>query len=257
MVIATFNAASVRARLPILVEWLAEHEPDLVAIQETKVEDHKFPLVDFEEVGYHAELNGQKSWNGVAILTKSPVSKVVKGFADDAFPEDARILTCEYQGITFINTYVPNGNTVGSEKWDYKLKWLARFKQMLQERYSPEQPLVWLGDINIAPTPDDVYNSPKMLGGVGHHPDEFALLSSIKSWGLTDLFREKTEGPGHYTFWDFQIPRSVHNNLGWRIDHIYATEPVAKLCTECWVDIEPRKMERPSDHTFVLARLDL
>jgi exodeoxyribonuclease-3 len=255
VVIATFNAASIRARLPILVEWLAENEPDLLAIQETKVEDDKFPLADFEEVGYHAALNGQKAWNGVAFLTKAPVSRVVKGFADDTFVEDARIITCEYEGITFINTYVPNGNTVGSEKFEYKLRWLERFRKMLEERYRPDQPLIWLGDINIAPTPDDVYNSAKMLGGVGHHPEEFSRLATIQDWGLTDLFRIKSQGSGYYTFWDFVIPRSVDRNLGWRIDHIYGTGPIVERCEDCWIDLAPRKLDKPSDHTFVLARL--
>ena len=256
MVIATFNAASVRARLPIVTEWLAEHEPDLLAIQETKVENDKFPVEAFEDLGYHLALNGQKSWNGVAILTKSPVANPVSGFVDDLFPEDARVLTCEYNGITFLNTYVPNGNTVGSEKWEYKMRWLERFRRMLGERYSPDQPLIWLGDINIAPTSDDVYDSQKMLGKVGHHPDEFARLDAIREWGFVDLFRLHHQGPGDYTYWDFVIPRAVERNLGWRIDHIYATKSVAAKCSRCWVDLAPRKMDRPSDHTFVLAELD-
>jgi exodeoxyribonuclease-3 len=256
VVVATFNAASVRARLPILVEWLAEHEPDLLAIQETKVEDEKFPTEAFEEVGYHAVLNGQKSWNGVATLTREPVTRVVKGFADDAFEEDARIIACELRGVTFINTYVPNGNAVGTDKFAYKLRWLERFNQLLRERYQPDQPLVWLGDINIAPTPDDVYNSPKMLGQVGHNPEEFSRLDAIKSWGLTDLFRLHWQGSGYYTFWDFVIPKSVDRNLGWRIDHIYGTAPIAAHCEACWIDLEPRKLEKPSDHTFVIAKLE-
>jgi exodeoxyribonuclease-3 len=246
----------VRARLPILIEWLAEHEPDLLAIQETKVENDKFPTGEFEDLGYHLALNGQKSWNGVATLTKMPVSSPVSGFVDDLFPEDARVLTCDLQGITFINTYVPNGNTVGSEKWDYKMRWLDRFRAMVSERYSPDQPVVWLGDINIAPTSDDVFDAPKMLGKVGHHPDEFSRLDAIRDWGFVDLFRQHHQGPGDYTFWDFVIPRSVERNLGWRIDHIYGTQPVAEKCSRCWVDKAPRTLERPSDHTFVLAELD-
>ncbi len=256
MRIATFNAASVRARLPILLEWIAENDPDLVAVQETKVEDDKFPAGDFEDLGYSVSLHGQKSWNGVATITKRAVSNPVLGFVDDLFPNDARILACEFDGISFINTYVPNGNTVGSEKWEYKLKWLDRFRKLLDERYSPSRPVVWLGDINIAPTSDDVFDAPKMLGKVGHHPDEFSRLASIREWGFTDLFRAKHEGPGHYTYWDFVIPRSVDRNLGWRIDHIYATQVVAEKCTKCYVDLEPRKLERPSDHTFVVAELD-
>lgn len=239
-----------------MIEWIAENEPDLLAIQETKVENDKFPVEAFEELGYHVALNGQKSWNGVATLTREPPGNVVAGFVDDLFPEDARILATDYRGLTVVNTYVPNGNTVGSEKWEYKMRWLDRFRKMLEERYAPDQPLVWLGDINIAPTPDDVFDSPKMLGKVGHHPDEFRRLSAIRDWGLVDLFRLHHQGPGAYTYWDFVIPRSVERNLGWRIDHIYATSILAERCTRCWIDVEPRRLERPSDHTFVLAELE-
>jgi exodeoxyribonuclease-3 len=254
--VATFNAASVRARLPLVLEWIADNEPDVLAIQETKVENDKFPGSDFEDLGYHLQLNGQKSWNGVATLTREPAQNLVLGFVDDLFPEDARILACDYGGLTVINTYVPNGNKVGSEKWEYKLRWLDRFHTLLQERYRPDQPLIWLGDINIAPTADDVFDSKRMLGQVGHHPDEFSRLAKIVDWGLVDVFRKFHSGHGDFTYWDFVIPRSVERNLGWRIDHIYATAPLAAVCTECRIDVEARKQERPSDHTFVVAEFD-
>ena len=257
MKIATFNAASVRARLPILVEWLADVEPDVLAIQETKVEDDKFPRAEFEELGYEIALHGQKSWNGVAILSRQPINKVRSGFGDELFPTDARIIACEIGGINIINTYVPNGNTVGSDKWTYKLAWLDRFRTYLDQNYRPSEPLIWLGDINIAPTPIDVYDSKRMLGGVGHHPDEFSRLDKILEFGLTDMFRKFTPDGGNYTFWDFQIPRSVEKNLGWRIDHIYATDSMSKLCRSCEADHDPRKWPRPSDRTFVVADFDL
>jgi len=257
MKIATFNAASVRARLPVLQAWMAEIEPDVLAIQETKVEDDKFPRAEFEELGYHIALHGQKAWNGVAILSKVPIGPVQTGFADELFPTDCRIIACEISGIHIVNTYVPNGNTVGSDKFVYKLAWLDRFRTYLDQNYRPHEPLIWLGDINIAPRPQDVYDSKRMLGSVGHHPDEFSRLDKIVDFGLTDLFRKFEPGAGHYTFWDFQIPRSVERNLGWRIDHIYATDPVSKLCRSCTVDMDPRKWLRPSDHTFVVAEFDI
>ncbi len=257
MKVATFNAASVRARLPILVEWLADVEPDVLAIQETKVEDDKFPRAEFEELGYEIALHGQKSWNGVAILSRIGISSPRSGFGDELFPNDARILTCEVNGIPIINTYVPNGNTVGSDKFEYKLRWLDRFRTFLDQNFSPSDPLIWLGDINVAPTPGDVYDSKRMLGGVGHHPEEFSRLDNIVNFGLVDLFRKFESSAGNYTFWDFQIPRSVERNLGWRIDHIYATNSMSKLCTKCYVDLDPRKWPRPSDHTFVIAEFDL
>lgn len=256
MKIATYNAASVRARLPLLLDWLATHEPDVLAIQETKVEDDKFPRADFEDLGYELALHGQKSWNGVALLSRSPMQNVQPGFQDELARVDARIISAEIDGISIINTYVPNGNTVGSDKWEYKVWWLDRFAKYLRERYDASRPVIWLGDINIAPTPIDVYDSPKMLGGVGHHPDEFTRLERILSFGLADMFRKFEPEGGHYTFWDFTIPNGVKRNLGWRIDHVYATPSLAERCTKCWIDREARVLERPSDHTFVIAEFD-
>lgn len=243
--------------MPLILDWLAVNEPDVLAIQETKVEDSKFPVSEFEDLGYHASLHGQKSWNGVATLTRSPATAECRGFMDDLFPNDARILTCQVDGIRIVNTYVPNGSAVGTDKFEYKLKWLERFRRFLDENFRPSEPLIWLGDINIAPKPDDVYDSKRFLGGVGHHPDEFSRLGKIVDFGLVDLFRQFEPGPGHFTYWDFVIPNSFKRNLGWRIDHIYATEPLAARTTACTIDREARIAERPSDHTFVVAELDV
>jgi len=255
MKIATFNAASVRARLPILVEWLATHKPDLLAIQETKVEDHKFPFEDFEDLGYLVTTNGQKSWNGVATLTLEPVFNVQRGFPDELFPQDARILVCECRNIQFINVYAPNGSSVGSDKFAYKLSWFERMHKWLSEEFDVNSSVILMGDINIALKPEDVYNSTRVLGKVGHHPDEFTRLQKIIDWGFQDLFRlHHTEG-NQFSFWEFVIPNALKNNLGWRIDHIYATESIADKCTDCWIDVAPRSLDRPSDHTFVVAEL--
>lgn len=255
MRVATFNCNSVRVRLPIILEWLAEFEPDVLALQETKCEDSKFPLADFEEWGWHASIHGMKARQGVALISRQPLQHVRHGFGDPLFPEDCRIITAVLDGVAIVNTYVPNGTEVGTDKWEYKMRWLERFRAMLAERYRPTDPVVWLGDINIAPTPDDVYDSPKFLGRVGHHPDEFERLAAIKEWGLEDVFRRFHEGAGHYTFWDFVIPRAPERNLGWRIDHIYGSPSLAGRFTACEVDREPRSAERPSDHTFVYADL--
>lgn len=243
--------------MPLILDWLAEHEPDVLAIQETKVEDDKFPVDDFEEMGYEIAIHGQKSWNGVATLSRHPILDVRMGFEDELFPNDCRILTCQTNGIHIVNTYVPNGTAVGTDKWDYKLRWLDRFAAFMRQRYRPDERVVWLGDINIAPTPDDVYNPKRFLGGVGHHPDEFAKLARIREFGLTDVFRKFHQGPGFYSYFDFVIVTSVAKNFGWRIDHIYATEPLAEQCTACWIDKEARTREKPSDHTFVVADFDL
>lgn len=255
MRVATYNAASVRARLPLILDWIAEHEPDVLGIQETKVEDDKFPLAEFEELGYHVALNGQKSWNGVALISKEPLTDVRRGFQDPLMPEDARLIRAQIGDLTLINTYVPNGNTVGSDKFVYKLQWLDKFAGYLNETCDPAKPLIWMGDINIAPRPEDVYNSAKFWGGVGHHPDEFSRLKKIVGFGLTDLFVHLDPTAGHYTFWDFVLINGVAKNFGWRIDHIYGTSPIVERATKVWVDKDARIAPRPSDHTFVIAEL--
>lgn len=257
MRIATFNANSVRKRLDAILEWIGEYKPDVLAIQETKVEDAAFPRDSFEEAGLHVAFHGMKSYNGVALVSRQPIESPFMGFGDPLWPDDCRILSAEVNGLKIINTYVPNGTKVGSEKFDYKIKWLDRFAQYLAARYRADQPVVWLGDINIAPTPLDVFDSPRHLGNVGHHPAEFEGLKRIVDFGLVDVYRQHHQGQGEYTFWEFVIPRAVERDLGWRIDHIYATVPLAAACVDCQVDKEPRLREGPSDHTFVYADFDV
>lgn len=256
MRIATYNAAGIRPRVPLILDWLAVNEPDVLAIQETKVEDDKFPSEEFEELGYQMAIHGQKSWNGVATLSRHAIQKVRTGFGDELFPNDCRILVCETNGVRIVNTYVPNGSAVGTDKWEYKLRWLDRFPSLLRQIGRPDEPMIWLGDINIAPKPEDVYNHRRFLGGVGHHPEEFARLDRILEFGLTDLFRKHHEGAGFYSYFDFVIPKAPERNLGWRIDHIYATPPLTARCVGAHIDKEARLQPKPSDHTFVVADFD-
>jgi exodeoxyribonuclease-3 len=255
--VATYNVNSIRQRLPIVLEWLAEHEPDVLAIQESKCEDDKFPRSEIEDLGYHVAVHGQKSYNGVAILSREPAVGVQTGFGDPLMPEDCRLIVAQVGPLTVINTYVPNGTQVGSDKFRYKLEWLARFDRFVRERFRPDSPIVWLGDINIAPTADDVYEAAKKVGQVGHHPDEFRALEQIRAWGWEDCFRKFTQGPGHYTFFEFYLVKSLERNNGWRIDHIYASPGLAPLCQDCQIDMAPRLMEKPSDHTVVWAEFAL
>mgnify|MGYP000566000789 CR=1 FL=1 len=255
MRVATYNANSVRQRLPLILDWLAENRPNVLALQETKCEDDKFPVAAFEECGYHVAAHGQKTWNGVALISNLPMTGVRTGFGDPLWPDDCRIISAEIGGLKIVNTYVPNGTAVGTDKFEYKLRWLERFRKYLDERYLPSDHLVWMGDINIAPTPEDVYNSKRFYGGVGHHPQEFDLLARIVEWGLSDLFRKFTQGAGHYTYWDFIILTAAPKNFGWRIDHIYGSPSVAERCTACKIDREARFAPKPSDHTFVFADL--
>ena len=229
----------------------------MLALQETKVEDEKFPRAEFEELGYELALNGQKAWNGVALFSRLPIENVRRGFGDDLMPEDARSISATIGGVEIVNTYVPNGSKVGSDKWEYKMRWLERFALYLRERYAPGTPLVWLGDVNIAPKPIDVYESPKQLGGVGHHPDEFVRLDRIVEYGLTDAFRHLHPDAVEYSYFDFVIPRSLDRNLGWRIDHIYLSEALLPSLERAWIDRDARAGEKPSDHTYVVCDLDI
>lgn len=257
MRVATFNANSIRVRLDIVLDWLAENEPDVLAIQETKCEDDKFPRDAFEEAGWQVAFHGQKSYNGVAIVSREPIQNPSCGFCDPIWPDDCRILAAEVGGVKFVNTYVPNGTKVGTDKFEYKLRWLARFGELIRSTIKPADYAIWLGDINIAPTADDVYEPEKKVGEVGFHPDEHAALQNLLAFGWVDTFRKFTPGPGHYTYWDFFIKPAFSRNLGWRIDHIYATPALAEKCASCVIDKGPRGLERPSDHTFVMAEFDV
>lgn len=257
MKVATFNANSIRLRSQVAIEWVWEHNIDALLVQETKCEDGLFPVSEFEEAGLQVVFDGQKSYNGVAIISPHPIEQVRKGYGDPAWPDDKRILAATVQGIRLINTYVPNGTKVGSDKWTYKLGWLERFGALLDQEIATFGEVLWAGDINVAPTPLDVFDSPKMLGGVCHHPDEFSRLQALVGRGLTDLFRRFHPEGGKYSYFEFVVPRSVERNLGWRIDHIYATPSYADKALACDIDLEPRKQERPSDHTMVWAELDL
>ncbi len=255
MKIVTFNVNSVRVRAGILAEFLQRESPDVVALQETKCEDGVFPRAEFEALGYHVACDGQKTYNGVALLTREPLTRVKTGFGDPNMPDDKRIIGAEIQGIWVLNTYVPNGTKVGGDKWDYKMRWLERFREMIAPGLDRGLPIVWLGDINIAPEPIDVYDSAKVLGGVGHHPDEFARLKAITDLGLIDSFRKLHPEPGHYSYWDFFIKNAVDRGLGWRIDHIYVSPNLEPRVQRAWIDLEPRRKERPSDHTPVILEL--
>lgn len=254
MKVATFNVNSIRARLPVVLDWLGTAGPDVLVVQETKVEDEKFPFEDLEPAGYAIKIHGAPRYNGVAILSKLPMDDIEVGQGPDS-PSDCRVMAATISGVRIINTYVPNGNAVGNEKWAYKMRWLEWFERWIAERHSSGDKVLWLGDINIARTDDDVYEGPKHLGDVGHHPDEFSRLDKILEWGWTDCFRKFTQGAGHYTFWDFRMPRAFDRNLGWRIDHIYASPGLVDACIRCEIDTDPRCAERPSDHTPVWAEL--
>jgi len=252
---ATFNANSIRSRLPIIVDWLARHKPDVLCVQETKCRDEDFPAGAFRDAGYCVVFHGEKSYNGVAVISREEPQNVRRGF-DGGDNEEARIIRATIAGIEIINSYVPQGTAVDSPRFQYKLDWFKRFRHLLETEYSATAPLVWTGDLNVAPEPVDVYDPERLEGSVCFHPLERAALREVMSWGLVDVFRKHNSDAGQYTFWDYRIRGSLSRNLGWRLDHIMATSTLAARSAGAYIDREPRLAERPSDHTFLVAEFE-
>ncbi len=256
MKIGSFNVNSLRARPHIVLRWLAKHQPDVLAVQETKVQDADFPTYMFDNIGYKYVFKGQKSYNGVAIFSKSQISKAKFGF-DDEPKDQARLIAAEIGNIFVVNTYVPQGDSPASEKFQYKLDWFNRLLSFFEKKFKPTDPVLWVGDLNVAPQPIDVYDPKSLLGHVCFCPEVTQALNKVIQWGFTDVFRMYCKEPKQYTFWDYRLPSSFKRNLGWRLDHIMASKPLAEKCTACYIDKEPRAMEKPSDHTPIVAEFDL
>ncbi len=255
--LATFNVNGVRARLPQVLAWLGRHSPDLLCLQETKVQDQDFPRQDFENLGYHAAFLGQKSYNGVAVLSRRPPGQVRRGFGDGGGEDEARFIAVLLDGVWVANTYVPQGRDPSNPAFQAKLAFFDRLERWFAANFQPSQPLIWTGDLNVAPEAQDVYDPQRLEGQVGFHPLERQALARVMAWGFSDLFRLRHPQDKQFTFWDYRLPKSFQRNLGWRIDHIMATAPLAAACREVWVDSAPRGLEKPSDHTPMLAELEL
>jgi len=255
MKIASFNVNSLRARLKILLDWIEKESPEILCLQETKVTDGDFPQKEFEKLGFHVIFRGEKTFNGVAIASKIPFEDTLYGFEDSS--EATRLISAKIRGIHIINTYVPQGFHPLSEKFREKLDWLQRLYYYFKENYKPRMSIIWTGDFNIAPESKDVYDPDLLKGHVGFHPDEHAVLSKFKEWGFIDVFRLHNSEGGQYTFWDYTIKNAVKKAMGWRIDHIWATRSIAEKSIRAWIDISQRLLEKPSDHTPVVAEFKI
>lgn len=255
MKIASFNVNSIRVRLPIVVGWLQRNQPDVLAVQETKAQDNDFPHEAFNEIGYKCAFRGQKSYNGVALISRHELEHVKFGLPDEP-RDEPRIVAATVQGISLVNTYVPQGYLAATDRFQYKLDWFGRLLSYFRTRFKPSDPVLWVGDLNVAPLPIDVYDPVALEGHVCYHPAVREALAKVVEWGFTDLFRKHHTEPEQYTFWDYRIGNFFEKNRGWRIDHILATTPLADRCTACTIDKEPRAAERPSDHTPIVAEFD-
>ncbi|MBI4207726.1 MAG: exodeoxyribonuclease III [Betaproteobacteria bacterium] len=255
MRIATWNVNSLKVRLPHVLDWVGKHRPDVVCLQETKLEDVNFPLDAFSNAGYQALFSGQKTYNGVAILSRSACSDVVAavpGF-DDA---QKRVLAATVDGVRVVCVYVPNGESIDSEKYRYKLKWLAALNAWLKRELERFPRVAVLGDFNIAPEARDVHDPLVWDGQVLFSTPEREAFKNLLALGLKDGFRLFEQPEKSFTWWDYRM-NAFRRKMGLRIDHVLLSTELAKLCTACSIDVDPRKAERPSDHAPVIADLKI
>ena len=259
--VATFNVNSVRTRIPILEKWLSsETAPEIICFQETKSQDENFPTDFFDEMGYYSVFKGMKSYNGVAIVSKMTPENVEFGLGDGKFEnaateesENARVVRARFGKLNILNTYIPQGKSIEHLDYPYKLAFLERIRNLLEREYKPTDRLLWVGDLNVAMTDIDVTSPKSKKEHPCFHTDVKESLQSVMSWGIVDIFRQHRPGEGEFTYWDYRVKDSLSRNIGWRIDHILGTKSQAALCTNVEVARDLRAMERPSDHTAVIA----
>ncbi len=251
--IATFNVNSIRTRLPVVLDWLRRYSPDILCLQETKTPDENFPLEAVRRAGYRALFCGRKGGNGVALLSRSPAETIATDFDDGEPPDPARFLAARIDGLLVVNVYVPQGRGIDHPMFAVKLAWLRRLRCWLEKHADPAQPVLLAGDMNVAPQAMDVHHPERHLGHVCFHPDVREAFDVVVKWGFADLYRLRHPEPGGYSFFDYRTRDAIERGLGWRVDHILATVPLAERCRDCWIDIEPRRAPRPSDHAVVVA----
>jgi len=254
MKIATWNVNSVRARLPRVVDWLEQKRPDVVCLQEIKCLDEQFPREAIEELGYNVETFGQKTYNGVAILSKQRIEDVERGFPGDALDAQRRVMLATIGDVLLLNVYVVNGEEVGSAKFAYKLEWMAKLADFVAQRLDMREKVVITGDFNVTFDDRDIYDPAAWREKVLCSTPERQALQRVMQPGLVDAFRRFNEEPGHYTWWDFRT-RGFERGLGLRIDHFLMSEPALAACSGIEIDQLARGGEKPSDHAPVIATL--
>ena len=253
MKIATWNVNSLKVRLSHVLDWLALNQPDVLCLQETKLEDQNFPSEEIAAAGYHAAYSGQKTYNGVALLSKRPGCEIIRGIPGLEDPQK-RVVGALYGDVCVICIYVPNGEHVTSDKYQYKLEWLAAPQEGMEHMLSMHRKLVLLGDFNVAPEDRDVHDPKLWEGQVLFSLPEREAFQNMLSLGLVDSFRLFEQPEKSFSWWDYRM-MAFRRNMGLRIDHILLSSDLAKLCTACVIDKTTRKLERPSDHAPVMVEL--
>ncbi|MBI3992679.1 MAG: exodeoxyribonuclease III [Candidatus Lambdaproteobacteria bacterium] len=252
MTIVTWNVNSIRVRLEHLLTWLGDFLPDVMCLQETKVADDQFPLEPIQALGYQAAIYGEKTYNGVAILSRHPLEHVALGFGDDGPETQRRLIAATVRGVRIVNAYVPNGAAPDSPKFAEKLMFLEKLEKLIRAQARTDRPLALVGDFNAAMDARDVYSEEEMEGQVCYHPDERKALAKLLKWGLVDQFRALEPGAGFFSWWDYR-QGAYQRNMGLRIDHIWVTPPLAERVISCWIDREERARDKASDHVPVVA----
>jgi exodeoxyribonuclease-3 len=255
MKIATWNVNSIRVRLQTVLDWMALEQPAVLCLQEIKVISELFPADPFEALGYQVEVSGQKTYNGVAIVSRYHMSEVEKELPDYDGEGQKRIISATICDVRVINVYVPHGAAPGSAKFAYKLQFIRELHNYLTKHHKPGEMLTLTGDFNVAPEACDVYDVEEMEGEISFHPEERAALADLKGWGFDDVFRLHHKEGGLYSWWDYRAG-AFHRNMGLRIDHIWATPPLSALSSESGMDKKQRSLPKPSDHIPVWATFD-
>lgn len=254
MLIASWNVNSIRVRLPQVLQWVVTTRPDVLAIQETKITDDAFPAADLEAAGYHVLFAGQKTYNGVALLSREPSTDVLTDLASMEDPQ-RRLIAATVGGVRIYNVYVPNGQAVGSEKFEYKLRWLAALRQQLAGELSRHEQVVVAGDFNVAPDDRDVHDPSAWVGQVLVSEPERKALTGLLELGLADTFRLFDQPESCFSWWDYRAA-AFRRNRGLRIDLLLASRAMAGRCVRSSVDTGPRTWEKPSDHAPIFAQFD-
>lgn len=243
--------------MEILLNWIDGNQPDVLCLQETKVRDEEFPVLPFMEAGYHAVFRGEKSYNGVAVISRSKPKLVSFGFDDGDAPDETRLARADFGSVHIVNTYIPQGRDIDHPMYRYKLEWFRRLKAFFDSEFTPRMKVLWLGDFNVAPEPKDIHNPERQSGHVCFHEDVRQALADVMEWGFTDVFREFHPEAGHYTFFDYRTREAVKRKMGWRVDHMMATRSMTRKCKSIAIDLQPRKAEKPSDHAVLVGEFDV
>lgn len=253
MKVATWNVNSIKSRLEHVISWCKDTQPEVLCLQETKVVDKDFPFAQLASIGYeHTVAAGERAYNGVAIVSKMPLEDIETELPGKKNDTQKRFVAATVNGVRIVNVYIPHGTKFGSEKFDYKLDWIKRLRKFFDERFNEDDSVLLCGDLNVAPHELDVWNPNRWKDKLHFTKPERDAIQDLKRWGFVDLFRHINEDEREYSWWN-HMEWSFRKDQGLRIDHLWASRSLAELCSDCWIDREPRGWEHPSDHAPVIA----